>query len=319
MGMPPGVPNIPMPQPGQGGGPSGFPTATPGFLAPTPQQPQAPVVNPELAPLQPEAGQIDPLVLQNPVKIKINASERMRTRDNLRQSAPFIAQFAMNGSFLQELAQANMTVDFVEFARLVMDAVGLQEDYRLFRTLSPEEAQKRSQPSPDAQLKMQQSQQADATRKEIMQMKMQGDQAIAQINAMLKDKEISEASARELLIIVQQEQADQANAPDPRQKIMELQMKAQEHGQSMQMEQQKHQMSMQQLVEKHRLELAKAQQTHQLGLATQAQQSMGDAHAQHNKLVMDHLASKQKLAHADEAHKKKVSLMKATPKPTVKK
>ncbi len=307
----PVVPNIPM-QPGQGQGPGGFPVGQPGFLSPPIPKP-TPIINPELAPPEPDALEIDPLALHRDVKITVKASERMRTRDGLKQAVPYLAQFIMSGPFLQELAQADMGVDFVEFARMQMDAVGLQEDYRIFVPLTDEQKQKRSQPSPDAQLKAQQAQQEAQTRIQIMDKKVQSDQQIAQINAMVKNKEISEESARHILQIMQQEQSDMANKPDPREKMMELQMKAQEHGMNLQHQQQKHQMDMIQAAQKHKLETAKAVQSHQLSIQQQHQQNQADAQTAHTKMVFDHLASKQKLRHTEEAHKKKVSLMKSQP------
>lgn len=314
----PVIPTIPMPQPGQGSGPGGFPVAQPGFLAPAPPQPSA-VINPELAPPDPNALSLDPLVLSRPIKINITASERMRTRASLQQSIPFIAQFAMNGPFLQELAQSNLTVDFVDFARMIMDSTGLQQDYRLFRDMTPQEQQQRQQPSPDTIAKGQQAQQEQQTRIQLMQMKVQSEQAVAQIQAMVKDKEISEESARHLLSIFQKEQSDAQNAPDPREKMLDMQLKAQEHTQNMQQMREKHQQDMQMQVQKHSLDLVKQHQSHQLDLQQQKQQVEADSHAAKTKMVFDHLNSRQKLQHQDEAHKKKLSLMKSQPKPAAKK
>lgn len=308
----PAVPNIPL-QPGQqGGGAGGFPTATPGFLAPAPPQPST-VINPELALPDPSALQIDPLALTRKVKITVNASDRMRTRDNLRQAAPFIAQFAMNGPFLQELAQSNMTVDFVDFARMIMDAVGLQQDYRIFRDMTPQEQQQRQQPSPDTVAKGQQQQQSDQIRTQLMQMKVQGEQAVAQIQAMVKDKQISEESARHLLQIFQQEQSDKASQPDPRQKLLDLQASAQTHQQQMQQAQQKHVQGLVQQSQKHKLDLLQSLQDHNVGQVQQHQEVQGDARASHMKMVMDAMANAQKLKQAQETHQKKLSLMKAQP------
>jgi len=243
----------------------------------------------------------------------------MRTRGNLQQSLPLIAQFILNGPILQELAQANIIPDFVDFERMVMDATGLQQDYRLFRPMTPEEQQKRMQPSPDAQLKNQQSQQELQTRTQIMQMKTQSDQAIAQIQAMVKDKEISEESAQHILSIFQKEKSDQANAPDPREALQNMQLKASDHAQSMQQMQQKHQQDMQAQAQQHSLDLIKQQQSHNLDLQNQHQKVQSDAHAAQTKMVFGAMAAKQKLQQDAEAHKKKLSLMKATPKPAAQK
>jgi hypothetical protein len=290
----------------QGQGPTGFPVGQPGFLGPAPA-PQTPVINPALAPLESAASEIDPLALSGKVQIKVNASDRMRTRDNLRQSAPFIAQFLMNGPFLQELAQSNMAADFPEFFRLVMDATGLQNDYRLVRPQTPEEAQKRSQPSPDAQLKAQQAQQDQQTRMQLMQTKVQGEQTVAEINAAVKNKQISEESARHLMALLQKEEADNANKPDPREKLVELQAKAAEHGMNLQHQQQKHALDTQNQQQKHQMELAHGIQAHQLEMMKAHQQNQSDARSAHTKLVFDAMSNAQKLKQSSELHKKKLA------------
>ena len=312
----PVIPSVPMPQPGQGGGgPSGFPTATPGFLAPAPPQPST-IINPELAPPDPNALALDPLILSRPVKITVTGSDRMRNRNNLQQAIPLIAQNIMNGPVLQELAQVNITPDFVEFERMIMDSTGLQQDYRIFRQMTPQEQQQRSQPSPDAQLKMQQSQQELQTRSQLMDKKVAGETQVAQINAMVKNNQISEESARHILQIFQKQQSDQTNAPDPRQQMLDMQMKAGEHAQNMQQNSQKHQQGMQIAAQKHGLDLVKAAQTHQLSIQHQGQQINADSRAAQTKMVFDALAHKQKLQQDGEAHRKKLSLMRSEPKTT---
>lgn len=313
-----GQPVIPGVPPGaqQGQGPMGFPVGQPGFLGAPPAQP-TPVINPELAPLDPVAGEIDPLTLSGKVKIKVFGSDRMRTRDNLRQSVPFIAQFLMNGPFLQELAQSNLAADFPEFFRAVMDATGLQNDYRFVRPQTPEEAQKRSQPSPDAQLKAQQTQQDGQLRQQLMQTKVQGEQTVAEINAAVKNKQISEESSRHLLALLQKEQADNASAPNPQEKLQELQIKGQEHAQNLQQNAQSHLMDMRAQQQQHALGLAQTLQSHNLDMAKAHQQTQSDARSAHTKLVLDALAGAQKLKQAREMHQKK--LTEVAPRPTAKK
>lgn len=301
----PVIPGIPMGAP-QGPGPTGFPVGQPGFLGPAPAQP-TPVINPELAPPDPEALSVDPLIFSGKVKISVNASERMRTRDNLRQSAPFIAQFLMNGPFLQELAQSNMAADFPEFFRLVMDATGLQNDYRLVRPQTPEEAQKRSQPSPDAQLQAQLKQQDAQTRKELMQTKVQGEQTVAEIQAAVKNKQISEESARHLMALLQKEQADNANKPDPREKLLNLHTKATESQMGLQQMQQKHALATQNQQQLHNMDLVHTAQSHQLEMSKAREQNQSDARAAHTKLVFGAMEQAQKLRQQREMHKKRLS------------
>lgn len=68
----------------------------------------------------------------------------------------------------------------------------------------------RQQPSPADRVKLQVAQQEQQTRQQIMQTKVQGQQALEQLRVMIKDKEIDEASARHILSLLQQENAGQA-------------------------------------------------------------------------------------------------------------
>jgi len=226
----------------------------------------------------------------------------------------------MNGPFLQELSQSNMTIDFPEFFRMVWDATGIQQDYRIARPMTPQEQQQRSQPSPDAQLKMQQSQQEAQTRTQIMQMKVASDQQIAQINAMVKNKQISEESARHILGIFGQEQSDQANKPDPRQAQLDLQASAAQHQQNLQQQQQKHQLDLLHAQQKAQIQARQGQQTHVLDLHQKAQQGTVDtamkAKADMTKMVLDQMMAHQKLQNMKAEGEARAKAARAMPKKT---
>lgn len=180
-----------------------------------------PGLDPELSPVQSEAYQIDPLVLNRPVRIRIDGSTRMLSRAALQQDVGMLAQFILNGPFLQALGANGDTVDFTEFARMLQDATGITRSYRLFRRLTPQEQQARQQPSPDAQMKMQAAQLEAQTRTQIMQMKQQGESARLQVESALKDKAIDEESARYLLGLIAKERegGGQAKAQEGQQKL----------------------------------------------------------------------------------------------------
>lgn len=312
----PGIPQLPAPQQGTNG-PMGFPTGQPGFLAPPPPQP-TPTIYPERAPPEPEAAEIDPLVLNRPVKIRITASDRMRTRDKLQQTVPFLAQFIMNGPFLQELAASNMTIDFPEFFRMIWDATGNQQDYRIARALTPEELQKRSQPSPDAQLQMQQHQEELQTRKELMQMKVGGEQQVAQLNAMVKNKQISEESARHILQIFGQQDDAKMNAPDPRIQELELQANAAKHQQNLQHQEQKHRLDLSHAHQKAQVANRQGQDKHLLGLHQTKQKTDSDARSSMAKMVVDQAMAHQKLENMKAESAAKQKAMASQPKPAKK-
>ena len=244
----------------QGQGPTGYPVAQPGFMPPPP--PPGVGFDPEMTPPSQEVYQIDPLVLDRPVKIKIEGSSRMLARAGLQQLWPFIAQATLNGPFLQGLAQQGLTADFQEFMRMAQDAVGTTRLYKLFRQMTPQEQQARSQPSPDAQLKAQIAQQQDQVRLQIMDKKVQGDQLIAQIEAELKNKQIDEESARKILELIRGEHSDLITRPNPQQEMqmhqMDLQAKSQEHRMKLQHQQQEGQMKLQQQAHKMRLDAVQA-------------------------------------------------------------
>src|SRR6185503_19320325 len=129
-------------------------------------------------------------------------------------------------------------------------------------------------------------------------------------------QQISEESARHLLALLQKEQADNANKPDPREKMMELRMKGQEHAMDLHHQQQKHQLDLQSQVQKHQMEMAHGAQAHQLEMHKSAQQNEAEKRSQHTKLVFDHLHSSQKLKQSQELHKKR--LAEPSPKPAKK-
>ena len=192
------------PQPG-----TGYQLGQPGFTPPPPSVP-TPGLDPELTTPVDDVYSIDPLVLDRPVRMRIEGSSRMLSRSALQQIWPFLAQAALNGPFLQGMAMQGMTVDFVEMIRMLEDASGTMRSYRIFRPMNQQEQQMRQMPSPDARVKLQLGQQEQQTRQQIMQTKVQGQQALEQLRAMVKDKEIDEASARHILSLLQQENSGQA-------------------------------------------------------------------------------------------------------------
>jgi hypothetical protein len=113
-------------------------------------------------------------VFNSRVNFVIRASSKMVTREKLLQIFPFITQYLLNGPFLEQLANANQTVDSNELLRFLQDAAGTSEKYTLIRPLSPEELQQRQQQQQLAQQAQQQENNANLqARMQIQQMKSQ--------------------------------------------------------------------------------------------------------------------------------------------------
>src|SRR5438552_191593 len=88
------------------------PLSSPGLVQPGQpgQPPLAPGQLPQLQPPPPygddqqqEVYEIDPQVLERPVRIRIDGASRMLTKDILSQVVPFLSQFILNGPLLQQL------------------------------------------------------------------------------------------------------------------------------------------------------------------------------------------------------------------------
>ena len=197
---------------------------------------------------------VDTSIMQRKIKFRIMAASKMVTRDKLMSIVPFYMQLLGQGNFLQSIHQIGKTIDFDVFLDMVQDATGVSHLYKLVRDLTPQEQQQQQkQQQQQQQAQAQQSQAEGQTRKEIMQMKVQGDLQKAQI----------------------QKQPDPPKQPDPWQQMID-QQKAQ---QDMQARAQELYLASQQKQQ----ELGAKRQDHQISLAAKLQQARADVQASNLK------------------------------------
>lgn len=247
-----------------------------GQLPPPQPLPQVPNGVPQLPPQQQDqVYKIDPQVLDRKAKIRIDGSSRMITKDILSQVVQFLAPFIGNGPFLSQLMQAGQTIDFPVFFKMLQDATGTQRQYPIIRPLNPQEEQRMQQPPPQARAQLMKAQADGQNRKDIMQMKLQGERERMQGEQRLRELEIQEQSARHLISeIMAEKQAlmdSQGNAPakqaEAKVKLMlgqqELKQKAQEHQMDLQHQSRQHAMDMRQQVHQNILDTQSANMHHQ--------------------------------------------------------
>jgi hypothetical protein len=218
-------------------------------------------LDPEFSPPVGDVYSIDPEVLDRPVKIRIAGASKMLSKEALRQILPFLSQTLITGPIMQEMAQSGITIDFVEYARMVEDAVGTMRSYRLVRPMNQNEIQARNQVPAVEQAKLQQLQAEGQTRKDIMGIKEQGAMQREQLKDATKNKQIDEDSSKHVLSLMM----DAKNKPNP---MLEAQMKMRESQQKLQHKQVEHQMDMQQKAREHGLDMQ--QQLHQHNFDLQA-------------------------------------------------
>jgi hypothetical protein len=203
-------------------------------------------------------------VFNSKVNFVIRASSKMVTREKLLQIFPFITQYLLNGPFLEQLANANQTVDSNELLRFLQDAAGTSEKYTLIRPLSPEEIQQRQQAQQQAQQQQQQEQNADLqTRIQIQQMKSQ----------------------TELQKVQMQKQTDPAM----------LQIEQQKAQMEMQAEMLFNQMKLQFEKELAQIKIQAEREKNQQQIQAKRVQSELQAQATQNKIQNDAVASRQKM------------------------
>lgn len=209
---------------------------------------------------------VDSSITQKKINFRMLAASKMVTRDKLMQIVPFWMQVVSQGNLIDGLHQIGQTIDMNEVFRMLQDATGVAHVYNMVRPLSQQEQQQMQQPPPQAQLDMQKAQQETDTRKQIMQMKVQGDLQKEQIK---KQPDFW------------QQQIDQNKAAmDSQAKQQELQQSAEQHRQEMQQKQLLALIDLHSKRQQHQLDLAKKQADVQMGMQ-QSHMQMQSAQAQH--------------------------------------
>lgn len=221
--------------------------------------------------------QVGAKAFQAPIRFKMVAASQMLTRDKLMQVLPFLTQYYLNGSFLQQLHGAGKTVDFDEFQRALMDATGTGTQYKFIRDLTQQEQQQMNAPPPEAQMQQQQKQQELQTRKQIADDKNQN-----QIHLELIKKQ-----------------------PDPHeieQKRQEMAMEADSQRQEMAHEMEKHRLEMATRQDEMRMKSQEAQQD----MALKLLQGQNDLGMQQQEAQFAQQNQAQTLQHTEEAHRQGV-------------
>ena len=113
---------------------------------------------------------------QAPVRFRMLAASRVRTRQEIGAMFPFITQYLLSGPFMSELGKTGQTVDFGELVQMMQDATGLGRMYRFVRPLTDEEKQAMQQPPPEVQAEQQRAQQDAQVRLQMGQMKAQSEE-----------------------------------------------------------------------------------------------------------------------------------------------
>jgi hypothetical protein len=218
--------------------------------------------------------QVGAKAFQSPVRFKMVAASQMLTRDKLMGILPFLTQYYLNGSFVQQLHAVGQTVDFNEFQKALQDATGTGRMYKFIRPLTPQEQQQISQPPAQAQMQMQQKQSELQTRKQIADDKNQTELQKVQMQKQPNPAEI------------QQQQA-------------EMQMEAAARQQELVHNLQKHHMDMAFKQDQMKMKAAQTQQDMFLKMLGGA----NDLAAQNQQAAHDEQSHQQNLTHSEESHK----------------
>jgi hypothetical protein len=126
-----------------------------------------------------QALQFDPMQVMNAsIRVSMRASARMKARVAMLQTFPQLAQTFLNPAFLDLLAkQQGKTINIMELAQLLLDALEYPNRVALFRDLTDEEKQALNQPPAADLLKKQMADDRMASAKENMETKVEGDLA----------------------------------------------------------------------------------------------------------------------------------------------
>jgi hypothetical protein len=263
---------------------------------------------------------------QKPVKFRMLASSKMTSKAQLGQILPTLAQFLIQGPFIQHLQGQKQTVDWGEFFLLMQDATGTARRYNLIRGMNEQELQAVNQPDPKMQIEMQKAQQDAQVRLQMGQMKVQSDQQANQLKSqtelqkvtmqMEHEKELAdEESAREMMAhIAEQYLEKQKGAADARKADADIatkrelaKIKAQEMQMKMIFDAKKSEQDMQYGEMEHRQAVRHTQEKGAVDRATQGAQAQHDMAFQgaqsEQKLATQSRADALKELFAQEKHK----------------
>ncbi len=276
---------------------------------PPPPPPATWQVYPGSAPPAQDVYEIDPAVMDRPVRIKIEAASRMVGRPQLQQDLQALFQALFNPAFPPALAEGRMKVVWPEVLRMFNDATSSGRQYKWITDMTPEDIQLHQQPSVQMQQDMAKAQLDAQTRQTIMQMKIQSEQQMSAMDQRMKELELQEEAARHILDLIVQEKTAQASQPDPRQAQMEYQSALAGNQLDLQHKQATNRLNLQAMQQKHALGLQQQAQAHQQDMGQQANQGQVDATKAVHDLIMNHLKAKQQLAAQDQMNQTKNRLL----------
>ncbi len=242
---------------------------------------------------------VDAGVMRKKVNIKMLAASKMVTRDKLMQIVPFWMQTLSQGNLMQSLNQTGQTIDFNELFRMLQDATGVSHLYQLVRPMTQQEQQAKQQEQQQAQQADQQKQQAEGqTRKDIMQMKVQGDLQKEQIKKQPSPWEqyAQQAQAQQDAAKAQQEMQMEAQAKQQDLQVKQMLAAIDMHSkrQQAQMDLAKKSAEVQIAAQKNQGEREHMQATHQIKMAQLMQQMQADqAQAANQQQIADKFPASQ--------------------------
>jgi hypothetical protein len=218
-------------------------------------------------------------VFDKPCKFKIYGANRMLSREQIMQMAPFLMQYLLNGAFIERLTAQGQTVNFEEVFKMLSDGSRTGKTYSFIRPLTPQEQQQMSQPPPEVMMQAQQQDKELQAKMQIEQMKAQ-----ASNNPQLKQMEL-EAKMQEMQMdMVKSQQELEIEREMAKMKLQMEEMK-------LQFKQYETQMKLQATAQQAQLDSEIKQQEHAFGMQQQ---------------ITDHAIQQQQSAEMHEAEKKRV-------------
>lgn len=199
---------------------------------------------------------ISPDAFEHPSNVVVRAASQMLNAARKWEQFQILSQTLFTPQFAEVLEQQNKTFDFEEIQQCIFDITRLSRQYNFVRDKTEEEIQKqqekqKQQEQQQANPQIQKAQLEGQTRKEIMQMKIQGDLQKAQMGK--EDPQI-EAQERQQEMEMEKQKAQMGQ----QMKMFEMQMKERMAQMEIQFKQMEMQLKSAEMAQKLQLEQAKS-------------------------------------------------------------
>lgn len=230
---------------------------------------------------------------QKGCRFTVSASSKMLTREKLSQVVPFLAQYMLNGPFIQGIQAMGQTVDFEVFSKMIQDATGTADMYKLIRPMNQQEQQAKQAPPPQAVMQQQQAQAEQQTRLQLMQMK--GQNEVQKVQAQKAPSP-------------QEQQAQQQQAQQDQLKSM-LQMASERQKAQLQAKQSQQKLIFDHLTAQQKMAHERQKSQQELFMnAARGQQELRQQQQQHaHEMLVSHATAQQQLNQGAAAGQQKVS------------